>query len=522
MECAGLIEAGGVKDVTHALCDSFSQKKNDVTLFIPYYGCTNLENIRNLKENVAKAVVPICGQMIEVTFSTAEFVNNKVKIVFVNHLAYSEKKAVYVYTSDEEKENPMHVKGMGHTDFHFLDSLFSKAVAAYGQFVPKSKMPDIIHCQDASTALTPAFIEMQKPEFFRNTKSVVTIHNAGPAYHHEFHDVNEALYYTELPWNWITDGMNDNRVEPFLISSRFASLTTVSTFYADEITDPAYNSQTDGLAQIFYDRKIKITGITNGIDYYRYAPEHPEISRLPYSMNPFERKFEGKLKNREFFLKLCRPNEELKLDSRKQKYLENLTKKGYLDSNTSDKKTAFFVYHGRLVWQKGIWILIDALNKILPESDNIKFAVVGQGEKEIENKLQELTVLYPGKFIYFKGYNSCMARLSVAQADFALFPSNFEPCCLEDFIAQIFGTVPIANATGGLQKIIDEETGFLYSPNNPDILAEKIRKAIDLKLNDIETLKNIETWASNYVRDFYSWDHVSEKYLNLFKKLLKN
>ena len=88
MECAGLIEAGGVKDVTHALCDSFSQKNNEVTLFIPFFGCTNLENIKDFKENVAKAVVPICGQMIEVTYSTARFVKNNARIVFVNHLAY--------------------------------------------------------------------------------------------------------------------------------------------------------------------------------------------------------------------------------------------------------------------------------------------------------------------------------------------------------------------------------------------------------------------------------------------------
>ena len=521
MECAGLIEAGGVKDVTHALCDNFAQKKNDVTLFIPFFGCTNLENIKNLKENVAKAVVPICGQMIEVTYSTAQFLNNKTKIVFINHLAYSEKKAVYVYTSEEEKENPMHVKGMGHTDYLFLDALFAKAVAAYGEFVPKSKMPDIIHCQDASTALTPAFVELKKPDFFAKTKSVVTIHNAGPAYHHEFRDINEALYYTELPWNWITNGVNESRVEPFLISSNFSTLTTVSTFYADEITNPEFNSQTDGLARIFNERKIKIYGITNGIDYYRYAPEHPEISRLPYPMNPFEKKFDGKLKNRKFFMNLCSQKEK-KYTEKEQKYLNQLTKYGFLDSSYIEKKTAFFVYHGRLVWQKGIWILIEALYKILPECENIRFAVVGQGEKEIENKLQELAYDFPGKFIYFKGYNSYMARLSVAQSDFALFPSNFEPCCLEDFIAQIFGTVPIANATGGLQKIIDEETGFLYSPNTPEKLRDEIQKAVELKLNDIETLKNIVAWASNYVRDFYSWDFVSDRYLNLFNKILKN
>ena len=48
-ECSGLSEAGGVKDVTYSLCENFSQK-NDVTLFIPLYGCTNLSCIKFLPE----------------------------------------------------------------------------------------------------------------------------------------------------------------------------------------------------------------------------------------------------------------------------------------------------------------------------------------------------------------------------------------------------------------------------------------------------------------------------------------
>ena len=35
MECAGIVEAGGVKDVTYALCENFAKEGNDVTLFIP-------------------------------------------------------------------------------------------------------------------------------------------------------------------------------------------------------------------------------------------------------------------------------------------------------------------------------------------------------------------------------------------------------------------------------------------------------------------------------------------------------
>lgn len=524
MECAGLSEAGGVKDVTYALCDNFAKKDNDVTLFIPFFGCTKTDKIKNLKKNVYSTTVSMCGQDIELSYSTARFSETKAKIVFVEHLAYSEKKAVYVYTEEEEKANPEFVRGTGHRDSHFLDSLLCKAVAAYGKIAGKSKLPDVVHCQDASAAMTPAFMALMKPDFFSETKSVVTIHNAGPAYHHEFRDINEAFYYTELPWNWISEAMNESRVEPFLLASQFAHLTTVSTYYAEEITDSAYRSATDGLSSIFQEKKIRVTGITNGIDYYRYSPEIPEISRLPYAVNPFEGDLGGKLKNRRFFLELCKETDDTEkfaenLPDEYRRYMKDFTRFGFLSPSSDDKKTLYLSYHGRLVWQKGISVLSDALEALLPQMENIRVAIVGQGDANLERRVKELAFRFPGKLVYLKGYNRGLSRLSVAQADFAVFPSDFEPCGLEDFIAQLFGTIPIAHATGGLKKIIDEETGFLYSPNDSGTLCSMIRKAEDLKMNHLKTLKSMATWASNYVRIFYSWQYVSEKYLNLFRNL---
>ena len=538
-ECSGLSEAGGVKDVTYSLCENFSQK-NDVTLFIPLYGCTNLSCIKFLPEKELEGKVSLCGQNISVKFARAMLISAGIKVVFIKHQAYSEKKGVYVYTQEEEKENPMHARGMGHEDVHFLDSLLCKAVALYGTMAGKNQEPDIIHCQDASTALTPAFVELLKPEYFKKTKSVVTIHNAGPAYHHEFSDLNEAIWFTELPWNWLTESMNGQRIEPFLISSKFACLTTVSTFYAEEISKPQENDYTDGLSRIFYEREIEVKGITNGIDYFQYAPEYPEISLLPYSMNPFYGKLDGKLKNRDFFLSLCK-NEELceeKTDDnekvkskknqkmegeevslpKKEKYLTNFLRFGFLEAS---KKAVYFVFHGRLVWQKGIHVLCDAIKELLQSNDFLRFIIVGQGDPQIEKKLEELADNNPGKIVFFEGYNHCLPRLAVSQADFSLLPSSFEPCCLEDFISQLFGTLPLAHATGGLKKIIDGETGFLYSPNTKESISSCILKAAELKINDPETIKNMIVWASNYVRTVYSWEFVTEKYIKLFRALKK-
>ena len=109
------------------------------------------------------------------------------------------------------------------------------------------------------------------------------------------------------------------------------------------------------------------------------------------------------------------------------------------------------------------------------------------------------------------GYNRVIARLSSASCDFIVLPSEFEPCGLEDFIAQVFGTIPIAHKTGGLNKIIEGQTGFLYKENSALALVAKISQVLtlfELKKNMIN--KMIKKASAN-VRKEYLWKTVIQK-----------
>ena len=45
MECAGIVEAGGVKNVTYSLCKEFAKLGNNVSLIIPVFSSTDFKNI---------------------------------------------------------------------------------------------------------------------------------------------------------------------------------------------------------------------------------------------------------------------------------------------------------------------------------------------------------------------------------------------------------------------------------------------------------------------------------------------
>ena len=124
---------------------------------------------------------------------------------------------------------------------------------------------------------------------------------------------------------------------------------------------------------------------------------------------------------------------------------------------------------------------------------------------------------FAGSVIYLKGYEKVSARLAIAAADFSLHPSWFEPCGLEDFIAQTFGTLPVAHGTGGLKKIIDGKTGWLYQPNSAEKLSELLEKLIQMvKEQGRKVLYPMIKEASDYIHQNYSWDKVALEYEKIY------
>ena len=507
-EYAGIAEAGGVKNVACSLCEGLAAQGADVTLFIPRYACTDFSTISEYKPNCIPPQKIYAGDIsYTVSFDSAIDLHSNVKVVFVGHQIFSDKTGVYTYTAIDEKENPEKKRGTGFRDELLLDVLFQKAVVTYS--TAKNHAPQIIHCQDAATAIVPALFHFAQEQ--NNIKFVVTIHNAGPGYHHNFYSIPQAEYFTHLPRNFLEKCMNGEWVEPFLMAAEFADMTTVSPWYAQELLDSSNNENTAGLSNLFIQKGIKITGITNGIDCEKYDPRNVKVSHLPYAFDPFNLKLKGKYQNRTYFINNFAIKE-------KEINTHDITKFGYL--NPTEKNIIYFGYHGRIVRQKGIDVLLDAAEKLLSERNDVHFIIAGQGESVFETALSELAERHAGKCVYFRGYDRAIARLTTAVSDFIVLPSKFEPCGLEDFIAQLFGTIPVAHATGGLNKIIDSQTGFLYQHNSSEELFILLDKLCAEFNENPDAFKKIISSAANTVVQKYSWSSVIQnEYLPLYKKI---
>ncbi len=513
-EYAGLAEAGGVKNVVTSLATGLKKLSLNVTVLMPLYGCTAISYVDDFDIiEQADTEVTIGDTIYKIVYAQGYF--KGVRIVFIVNSSFTSKMGVYTYTRLEEALYSDIKSGEGHTDASTLSLLFQKAVIEYG--VITGECPNIFHCQDAHTAMIPFLVNSNThtKDFYSNTKFFITIHNAGTVYRNQCESIKSASLLLHIKEDEFTDYSINGKPEPFLLSQKYASYTTVSPWYAEELLDPN-NEFCGDISSEFYKRKFSITGITNGIDFESYNPAKKNISKLPFAYNPMEDDLAGKYECRKFFLqkyaKVHTCTEEKKLD--------RIFQYGVLSESSEssvDEKPVYFAFHGRLVHQKGIDILTEAAKLVLKKRENAHFIVIGQGTKEFENDNINLARQFPGKYIYFQGYDKPLSRLCIAVSDFLVLPSFFEPCGLEDFIGQIYGTIPVANSCGGLNKILHEKTGFLYKNNDAQTLSKVLIDLIDRKKNDDQVFNSIIKYGAQYVLDKYSWEKIlKDAYIPLF------
>ena len=165
-------------------------------------------------------------------------------------------------------------------------------------------------------------------------------------------------------------------MEPYLLAGFYSCLTTVSPWYAEELMDPD-DANTDGLSKLFYDKGIKITGITNGIDYEKYNPENTALSQLPFPFSPEKQIFAGKYKSRALFMDYYSRNEQ---NARLKKSIRSINSGvdqfGFIDAEAD---SVYFSYHGRVVHQKGIDVWAAAIPLVLEKCPYARFIITGQG-----------------------------------------------------------------------------------------------------------------------------------------------
>ena len=181
----------------------------------------------------------------------------------------------------------------------------------------------------------------------------------------------------------------------------------------------------------------------------------------------------------------------------------------------NNEKIALHV--GRLVAEKGIDILLQAVPMTLEVVPEIKFVIVGTGPA-LQYARDYAAAQEWGDKVFFTGFVSEEVRNRLYQvADVALFPSLYEPFGIVALEAMGFRVPVVASNTGGLVEVIDRhETGVLVEAGSSDSLAWGVAHVLEQPQLSCARAK---TAYARVVADF-NWEVIADKTIAAYERLL--
>ena len=191
---------------------------------------------------------------------------------------------------------------------------------------------------------------------------------------------------------------------------------------------------------------------------------------------------------------------------------------------------------GRLTEQKGMSLLIEAAGDLLAREPDCQIAVLGSGERPLEEALRALEERHPQGVRVRIRHDEALAHRIEAGSDIFAMPSRYEPCGLNQMYSMTYGTIPVVRRTGGLADTVEDSpepgtlsgtggagrklpgtgTGFVFDAFEPAALLDALVRAI-------ARFRDPAAWGGLVERAMgrdWSWDRSAGEYVRLYEKML--
>ena len=465
-EALPFIASGGLADVAGSLPQALRKRLIGARVVMPLYD-TIRQELKDTMTFITHISVPVAWRRQYCGIFEAR--HNGVIYYLLDNQYYFKRDRIYGHYDDAER-------------FAF----FARAVL---EIIPHIGFkPDIIHCNDWQTAMTPVYYSTMYADQpgWENIKTIFTIHNIQYQGVYGMELIGDVLGLQPGTEHIVEYNGCVNLMKGAIETANV--VTTVSPSYANEILDPWFSH---GLDNILEQRRFKLSGILNGIDVENYNPETDKDIFANFSAEDFSAKAINKAELQKMF---------------------NLPE---------NPRTPVVGLVTRLVSHKGLDLIKAILDELLATTD-IQFVVLGSGDWQYEEFFKEMAGRYPNQLGLRLGFVPDLARKIYAGSDMFLMPSKSEPCGLSQMVALRYGSIPIVRETGGLKDTItdsgdNEGNGFTFARYNAHDMLHSIRRAV-------EGYQNEEGWNVLVKRALEcnnSWNRSANEYIRLYKAVLK-
>jgi len=453
-EVVPFAKTGGLADVAGALPLALEELGQEVIITMPLY--KSIQNspakagkIQKLKEGISYSVI-----------------GKNIKVYFIENESYFNRDGLYGNKTGDYKDN--------------LDRFSFYCKRTLELLKEINFRPDIIHVHDWQASLIPVYLRTiyANDGFYKDTKTVLTIHNIG------YQGLFPREEFPKLGLDWGLFNMEClefyGKVNILKAGMVFSDIiNTVSPTYSKEIQGKEFGF---GLEGVLNKRRDSVFGILNGLDYSIWNPDTDKFIAKNYSLKSLE----DKQKNKEDLQRFCKL--------------------------VPEKDMPLFGIVSRLAEQKGFDILAEAIDEICKMK--LQLIILGIGDLKYHLILEKMVKEYPKVISLHLRFDNPLAHKIYAGSDIFLMPSKYEPCGLGQMISLRYGTIPLVFKTGGLADTVNEENGFVFGRYNKEDLIKTIKKSVI-------AFKNRKKWfelMNKAIRSNFSWKESAKKYLELYAR----
>ncbi len=469
-------KSGGLADVAGALSKTLAENGHKVLVVMPYYASIPQELTRSDESPFSMNVW--MGNTEEWCLVHPKKINDNLSYYFIDFQNYFFRDGMYHNRAMHDyMDNPKRFAFLSQAAMYLCKTLQIKI--------------DIVHAHDWQTSPALAYLKTHhwNDECLGGAAGVLTIHNIGYQGKYPRNDY-EYLGFREEDFNQYVfeDFGGINLLKGGIY---FADIVnTVSPSYANETLTPEYSHGQDNALRVKGDEYI---GILNGVDYSEWDPSIDTLIAKKYSVKNMTGKAACKKDLRENF-------------------------------GLEDNDAPIIGIVSRMAEQKGLHLLANCIEAIVSNMQ-VQFAILGSGDKGLEEYFASLPNKYPGKIGVQVGYNNTLAHKIEAGADFFIMPSLYEPCGLNQIYSLRYGTLPIVRATGGLEDTVEqyveetgEGTGFKFFDATEQAIYNTVGWAVSTWYDRSEHYKAMQKCA---MQKSFSWEDSAARYEAAYDKAIE-
>ncbi len=173
---------------------------------------------------------------------------------------------------------------------------------------------------------------------------------------------------------------------------------------------------------------------------------------------------------------------------------------------------------GRLVYEKGFQLALEALPGVIRRVGRVRFLVAGSGphEAELKEQAQRLGLMRHGAFAGWIGDDVLHSLYRIS--DLCVVPSIYEPFGLVALEAMASGCACIVADTGGLREVVpNDDVGLRFRGRDPRSLA----RIMELVIANPAMRHRLVTEASAHILGF-DWADVARRTAELYGEVAEN